>query len=82
VTDSCTEADNCYRYKTYVGIPFLTSELGFDSELDCCQFIAEHGGEGLLDDERASGGDIKFAAGRAGQIFEEQRQVAFRQTPK
>lgn len=79
--DYYTESDSYCRYKTHVGIPFLTRELGFDSELDCCQFIAEHGGEGLLDDERASGGDIKFAAGRAGQIYEEQRQVAFRQAP-
>lgn len=53
----------------------LTEELGFESDQDCAGFICDNNGEALLESKEAG---VTFAAGKAGQLFEEAKVAMFR----
>jgi hypothetical protein len=69
-------ANSDLRYKPDVRIMFLTEELGFESAQDCVQFLVDHNGQDLLvqnEDEV-----LRFATGKAKELFETARAQAFR----
>jgi len=77
-----------HRYKPDVSVRFLAQELAFHGEDDdpssdtdagprqCLKFLCDHGGEALV--ERKDDGDIRFATGKAGALFESVKALAFR----
>lgn len=64
-----------HRYKPEVPLRMLTEELGFESDQDCAGFICDNNGEALLESKPAG---IVFAAGKAGQLFEQSKLALFR----
>ena len=62
-------------FKPDVKLRFVTEELGFESDSDAAQFVYDHQGEHLLE-EKDDG--LRFLTGKAGQIFENAKQAAFR----
>ncbi|KAL5601089.1 hypothetical protein BROUX41_005916 [Berkeleyomyces rouxiae] len=66
----------CRAYKPSVKIRFITEELGFESDSDACQFIIDHNGQHLLDDSSKT--DIFFLTGKAGTLFIDAKNTAFR----
>jgi hypothetical protein len=68
-------ANTFYRYKPDVRLRFITEELGFESDADAAQFIINHNGQELLEDRTEY---IAFMTGKAGFLFENARQQAFR----
>lgn len=65
----------CKAYKPDVRLRFITEELGFESDADAAQFIINHNGQELLEDRTEY---IAFLTGKAGPLFENARQQAFR----
>lgn len=55
---------------------FITEELGFESDVQAAQFIADYNGEHLL--QARPGEDMTVATAKAGQLFECPRREAFR----
>ena len=62
-------------FKPDVGLRFITEELGFESDSDAAQFICDNDGQHLLEEK---GEELRFATGKAGQLFENKRYAAFR----
>lgn len=62
------------RYKPDLKLQDVSTELAFLDEQQCTQFIAEHGGEHLLE-QREDG--TRLLLGKAGNIFEDARRKAF-----
>jgi hypothetical protein len=65
----------CKAYKPAVKLRFITEELGFESDADAAQFIIDHQGQHLLEDRTEH---IVFLTGKAGQLFENLKTIAFR----
>ncbi|KAM3527445.1 hypothetical protein NHJ13051_002983 [Beauveria bassiana] len=65
----------CRAYKPDVKLRFITEELGFESDADAAQFIIDHQGQELLEDRSDN---IVFLTGKAGNLFEGTRALAFR----
>lgn len=53
---------------------FVTEELYFESDVEAAQFIIDHQGQDLLEDEK---GTIMLLTAKAGQRFEGPRAAAF-----
>ncbi|KAL2890344.1 THP3 -like protein C2A9.11c [Ceratocystis lukuohia] len=66
----------CKAYKPSAKIRFITEELGFESDAEACQFIIDHNGQHLLDDSSKT--DIFFLTGKAGKLFLDAKNAAFR----
>ncbi|KAM3445429.1 hypothetical protein NHJ13734_000556 [Beauveria thailandica] len=65
----------CRAYKPDVQLRFITEELGFESDADAAQFIIDQQGQELLEDRSDN---IVFLTGKAGNLFEGTRALAFR----
>ncbi|KAM3553808.1 hypothetical protein MY1884_006473 [Beauveria asiatica] len=65
----------CRAYKPDVKLRFITEELGFESDADAAQFIIDQQGQELLEDRSDN---IVFLTGKAGNLFEGTRALAFR----
>ncbi|TQW00790.1 hypothetical protein V2A60_001832 [Cordyceps javanica] len=65
----------CRAYKPDVKLRFITEELAFESDADAAQFIIDQQGQNLLEDRSDS---IVFLTGKAGNLFENSRTMAFR----
>jgi len=63
------------RFKPDVKLRFITEELAFESDSDAAQFICDNGGQNLLEEKDD---ELRFHAGKAGQLFEQKKQAAFR----
>jgi SAC3 family protein LENG8/THP3 len=66
------------RYKPDVRLRFVTEELGFESDEEACQFILSYipdESPALLEEKD---GDVRFLSGKAGNIFLNARNSAFR----
>jgi len=68
------DAKRNHRYKPDVRLRFVTEELGFESDADAAQFILDHGGQDLLQERDDY---IAFLCGKAGQLFEQAKKLAF-----
>ncbi|KAK2068349.1 hypothetical protein P8C59_002990 [Phyllachora maydis] len=66
----------CRVYRPEVRLRFITEELGFESDVQAAQFIADYNGEHLL--QARPGEDMTVATAKAGQLFECPRREAFR----
>ncbi|UKZ79989.1 hypothetical protein TrVFT333_007753 [Trichoderma virens FT-333] len=62
-------------YKPDIKLRFITEELGFESDADAAQFIIDYQGQHLLEDRTEY---IAFLTGKAGNLFENSRALAFR----
>ncbi|KAI9719945.1 MAG: hypothetical protein M1828_005983 [Chrysothrix sp. TS-e1954] len=69
-------AQICRLYKPDVPLQFLTEELAFDENEQCCSFLCDHGGEHLF--ERREDGRIDFATSKASNVFDVAKAAAFR----
>lgn len=67
-------ANICKAYKPSVRLRFITEELGFESDADAAQFVVDHNGQSLLEEQDV---DIVFLCGKAGSLFEDARKAAF-----
>lgn len=64
------------RYRPSIDITFLSEELGFESVLECANFLCDHGAKDFIDDSDASHPKLRTAAARP--VFEEAKQAAFK----
>jgi len=64
----------CRAFKPDVKLRYVTEELAFESDAEAAQFIIDCNGQHLLE-EKAD--HIAFLTGKAGQLFEQARAVAF-----
>lgn len=67
-------ASMCKAFKPDVKLRYVTEELAFESDAEAAQFIIDCNGQHLLE-EKAD--HIAFLTGKAGQLFEQARAVAF-----
>ncbi|KAI9051731.1 hypothetical protein LZ554_004771 [Drepanopeziza brunnea f. sp. 'monogermtubi'] len=65
----------CRSYKPDLKLRFITEELGFESDSDAASFICEYNGQHLLEEKNE---ELRFLAGKAGNIFEVAKSEAFR----
>ncbi|KAJ5050328.1 uncharacterized protein L3040_002211 [Drepanopeziza brunnea f. sp. 'multigermtubi'] len=65
----------CRSYKPDLKLRFITEELGFESDSDAVSFICEYNGQHLLEEKNE---ELRFLAGKAGNIFEVAKCEAFR----